>query len=221
MSIVGYCRVSTDKQADGHSLSGQRSVIGEWAKQNDLTVQSIHSEVASGANLSRPVLEEAIEECRTTGARLVVVKLDRLARDVGYICEILKMPRLKVEVIELGGNADPLVVHIFASIAEHQRRYISLRTKEGLREAKRKGVKLGNPNWAGAIKAANEKKSENANQFALGLKPVLNALEHMGHQTLAAKAQMLNQLGHRSRRGFKFQPTTVRNVELRIQEMGC
>jgi len=218
-SAIGYCRVSTNKQGEGHSLDGQAYLLNQWADTNDIDLVDIRQEVASGGDCQRPILLQAVEDCQTTGARLVVVKLDRLARDVGFICELLKTPKLNVDVIELGGNCDPLVVHIFASIAEHQRRYISIRTKEGLRQAKRNGVKLGNPSWQSALTTANKKKTENANGFALRLRPALIAMGHMGHSTYAAKARALNEMGHRTRRGFKFHSATVRNLELRISEM--
>jgi DNA invertase Pin-like site-specific DNA recombinase len=218
-AAIGYTRVSTDKQSDGHSLASQRHMIDTWAHTHGLEIIDIIQEIASGGDCDRPMLNHAITECQKTGAKLLVVKLDRLSRDVEHVCQLMKTPRLTLEVIELGGSCDPMTLQLFAVIAEHQRRYISLRTREGLAQARRNGVTLGNPRWNESLGRARKEKSSKANQFAIRLAPVIKTLDCMGHTTLASKADALNALGHKTRRGCHFQPNTVRNLELRINSM--
>jgi DNA invertase Pin-like site-specific DNA recombinase len=78
------------------------------------------------------------------GCPVLVAKLDRLSRDVAFIASLM-VQRVPFIVAELGANADPFMLHIYAALAEQERRMISTRTKAALGAAKARGVKLGNP----------------------------------------------------------------------------
>jgi DNA invertase Pin-like site-specific DNA recombinase len=71
-----------------------------------------------------------------------VAKLDRLSRDVAFVSGLMaqKVPFISCE---LGTDVDPFMLHLFAALAEKERRLISQRTKEALQAAKERGVKLG------------------------------------------------------------------------------
>jgi DNA invertase Pin-like site-specific DNA recombinase len=73
---------------------------------------------------------------------VVVAKLDRLSRDVHFVSGLMA-ERVPLIVAELGPAIDPFMLHIYAALAEKERRLISERTKAGLAAAKRRGVKLG------------------------------------------------------------------------------
>jgi DNA invertase Pin-like site-specific DNA recombinase len=63
-------------------------------------------------------------------------------------------------VAALGRDVDPFMLHIYAALAEQERRMISQRTKAALAEAKRRGVRLGNPEQAKANRLEAETHAE-------------------------------------------------------------
>ena len=73
----------------------------------------------------------------------MVAKLDRLSRDVEFISGLMAQ-RVPFIVAELGADADPFMLHIYAALAEKERALISARTKDALAAAKARGVRLGN-----------------------------------------------------------------------------
>src|SRR5688572_31786462 len=70
-------------------------------------------------------------------------QLDRLSRDVAFIASLM-VQRVPFIVTALGRNVDPFTLHIYAALAEQERRMISQRTSAGLQAAKARGVVLGN-----------------------------------------------------------------------------
>jgi len=75
---------------------------------------------------------------------VVVAKLDRLSRDVAFVAGLMAQ-RVPFVVAELGRDADPFMLHLYAALAEKERRLISERTKAALSAKKASGIKLGNP----------------------------------------------------------------------------
>jgi DNA invertase Pin-like site-specific DNA recombinase len=59
---------------------------------------------------------------------VLVAKLDRLSRDVAFIAGLMSQ-RVPFIVAELGADADPFMLHIYAALAEKERRLISARTQ--------------------------------------------------------------------------------------------
>ena len=72
---------------------------------------------------------------------VAVAELDRLSRDVAFIAGLMSR-RVPFIVCVLGRNVDPFTLHIYAALAEQERRMISQRTSAGLQAAKQRGVKL-------------------------------------------------------------------------------
>ena len=92
----------------------------------------------------RPKLAAALKQARKQNASICVAKLDRLSRDVHFISGLMAH-RVPFVVAELGAQADPFLLHIYAALAEQERRMISERTRAGLAAARKRGVKLGAP----------------------------------------------------------------------------
>jgi DNA invertase Pin-like site-specific DNA recombinase len=155
-TAVAYYRVSTKRQGrSGLGLEAQRKAVARFAAQEGLEVLSEFTEVETGkgsdALEQRPHLAAAIEKAQRVGAVVMVAKLDRLSRDVHFISGLMKH-RVRFVVTELGVDADPFMLHLYAALAEKERSLIAQRTKDALAAAKARGVKLGSPKGAAHLK---------------------------------------------------------------------
>lgn len=150
MQIVSYLRVSTARQgASGLGLEAQRAAVASFARASGHTNLAEFVEVESGSKVVRPQLIAALAKCRLHRTTLVIAKLDRLARNVAFIANLMDGG---VEFVACDmPHANRLTLHLLAAIAEHEREMISQRTKAALQAAKARGVKLGNPNGAAAL----------------------------------------------------------------------
>jgi DNA invertase Pin-like site-specific DNA recombinase len=116
-------------------------------------------------------------------------------------------------VAELGRDADPFMLHLYAALAEKERRVISERTKAALAARKATGFRLGNPtNIAEAGALGRRIQAEGAQTFAAGLMPVVQAIRDTGATTLRDISFALNQRGIRSPRGRRWYPSSVANL---------
>lgn len=210
-NIVAYFRVSTQKQgASGLGLEGQRACVGEYAKRTGGKILSEFTEVESGKNNSRVKLAEAIAEAKRTGSLLVIAKLDRLARNAGFIFT-LKEAGVNFAACDIP-EANTLTVGIFAVLAQHEAELISSRTKSALAAKKARGEKLGTP--TNLTNAAREKgreaHSRNAanNQNTKTAKGYANLLRE-GGATLRHIADTLNAEGFKTPRGGQFAAVQV------------
>jgi DNA invertase Pin-like site-specific DNA recombinase len=86
-----------------------------------------------------------------------VAKLDRLSRDVAFIAGLMAQ-RVAFIVAEPVADADPFTLHLYAALAEKERRLISERTKAAMAARKAHGARLGNGamqrklrHWAGGL----------------------------------------------------------------------
>lgn len=141
-----------------------------------------------------------------------VAKLDRLSRDVAFSSDLMAR-RVPFIVAELGADADPFMLHLYAALAEKERHLIADRTRAALAARKAQGVKLGNPTnltEAGAKGAASQRNEADA--FAAKVLPIVRAIQAEGATTLRAIAVALNERGVRTARGGEWHNSTVRNL---------
>jgi len=225
MKIVAYHRVSTARQgASGLGLEAQTSAIDEFAKSRGAELVGSFTEVESGKNNQRPELDKALHLAKVTGATLVIAKLDRLSRNAAFL---LALQDSKVKFIAADmPDANELTVGIMALVAQQEREAISKRTKEALAAAKARGVKLGNPNGAAALRRAGKGNKAglkainvNANQHALNLLPVIESLRSEGISSLGAIANALNERGMLTPRGGRWHKSSVKNLLARLEEL--
>lgn len=214
--FVAYYRVSTQKQgAKGLGLDAQRSAVRDYvlAVQGDLVGE--FEEIESGNNSIRPKLHQAIRFAKSKKAMLVIAKLDRLARNVHFISELLESG---VEFVAADlPHANKLTIHIIAAVAEYEREMIGKRTKEALQRAKARGVRLGNPNAASQAKFASMRAVDKANTFAKQVAPFIEAARMQGIVTLSGIAAALNANGIATQRGSRWTATGVSNVLRRLR----
>src|SRR3982751_3320544 len=152
-SAVAYYRVSTQRQGrSGLGLEAQRTAVARFAECEGITLLSEFTEVETGKGADaldrRPQLAAALATARQAKCPVLAAKLDRLSRDVAFIAGLMAQ-RVPFIVAELGADADPFMLHLYAALAEKERRQISERTKSALASRKLLGTKLGNPTSAG------------------------------------------------------------------------
>jgi DNA invertase Pin-like site-specific DNA recombinase len=178
--------VSTQKQGrSGLGLEGHRAAVAAFAKAEGFEVAAEYTEVetAKGADAldRRPQLKAALKAAKKARCQVVVAKLDRLSRDVAFISNLMAQ-RVPFIVTALGRNVDPFTLHIYAALAEQERRMISQRTIAGLAAAKARGVKLGRQEIADANRQAAAARDA-------GLRPVLEGLSHLSSRAAAAEIE--------------------------------
>jgi DNA invertase Pin-like site-specific DNA recombinase len=142
--LVAYYRVSTDKQGEsGLGLESQQSQVAAYASRTGCVVVASYTEIESGRKRNRPELKAAIAHAKRVKGTLVVAKLDRLARNVAFLSNLMDGG---VDFVALDcPDANRLTLHILSAVAEEEARLISTRTKAALSALKARGVKLGKP----------------------------------------------------------------------------
>lgn len=224
LRLVAYERVSTARQgASGLGLEAQRRSIEDFAHSRGAEVLARFTEVESGRNPDRPELGKALHLARLTGATLVIARLDRLSRNAAFLLA-LRDSGVRFLAVDMP-EANDLTVGIMALVAEAEREAISRRTKDALAAAKARGVKLGNPNGAAALRRAGHAGAplraavaRNAENFARDLAPVLADIQAQGYLTLRAMANELNRRGIQTRRNRTWQVSNVRRLIERLAE---
>jgi DNA invertase Pin-like site-specific DNA recombinase len=122
----------------------------------------------------------------------------------------LMAKRVPFIVAELGRDADPFMLHLYAALAEKERQLISERTRAALAAKKAAGARLGNPsNIAQAGNLGRSVQTEAADQFVASIMPVIHAIRGTGATTLEAITQALNQRWIRSARGGQWRASSV------------
>jgi DNA invertase Pin-like site-specific DNA recombinase len=228
---VAYYRVSTQGQGrSGLGLEAQRSLVARFAETEGFLLVSEHTEVETGKGADalerRPVLAEALKIARRARCPILVAKLDRLSRDVHFISGLMsrKVPFI---VVELGRDADPFMLRLYAALAEKERALIAARTKDALGAvnrtierdgawvAKRSGrsiTKLGSPKLAETRARAHAANRAQAEQLAANVLPIVREIQAAGLKTTRAIAEALNARGVRTARGGSWHSSTVGNL---------
>jgi DNA invertase Pin-like site-specific DNA recombinase len=215
---VSYLRVSTDRQGEsGLGLEAQRAAVTNYLNGGSWKLEAEFVEVESGktSDKKRPQLHAALAACKKHKAKLVVAKLDRLARNVHFVTSLMQAG---VDFVACDfPTANKLTIHILAAVAEHESEAISIRTKDALAAAKRRGVKLGGPKLAEATKLGTAKNRENADLFAANTLPVIRQIQKTGATSYRAVAAALTARGIPTARGGVWNAQQVMNVLRRVE----
>ncbi len=148
-TAVLYARVSTRDQTNDNQLIRLRSI----ALSRGYEIVGEFMDVASGADPKRPELGKMLAMAKSGGcSRIMAVRLDRLARSVINLAELvgnLEKWNVGLEIIDQPIDtttpAGRLTYTILAGVAEFERELIRDRTKDGLERAKAEGKTLGRP----------------------------------------------------------------------------
>jgi DNA invertase Pin-like site-specific DNA recombinase len=206
--FLAYFRVSTDKQGiRGLGMAAQETAVTQFLQRHDGVLIASYIEVESGRKVDRPELLAALAHAKKERAVLVIAKLDRLARNVAFISQLLESG---VELVCCDmPQANRLTLHILAAVAEHEREMISQRTKAALAAAKARGVKLGTPN-PNPINARSGRSRKTA-AFMDMMRPIAAVLEGQGHSRRAI-ARLLNERGYKTYAGREWKVQQVSNL---------
>jgi len=214
-TFIAYLRVSTDRQGkSGLGLEAQRkAVLDHVAGKGAIAAEYV--EIESGKNNDRPQLARAMAEAKRIGAVLLIAKLDRLARNVAFIANLLEAG-IEIAAADMP-EANRFLLHIMAAVAEHEARMISDRTRAALAAAKARGTPLG---WAiparieeqrQAARKGAMRNAQRADQHAANVVPIIKQIADRG-ASLRQIAGELNTLGVKTARGGLWHAATVRNA---------
>jgi DNA invertase Pin-like site-specific DNA recombinase len=219
---VAYLRVSTQRQQrSGLGIEAQRATIARFAEIEGFSIigEYVEFETGKGADAldRRPQLAAALAAARTAKCCVLVSKLDRLSRDVAFVSGLMAQ-RVPFIVAELGRDADPFMLHLYAALAEKERRLISERTKAALAVKRSSGAKLGNPsNILTAGLLGRQVQVTAANEFVVRLLPVVEAIRRTGATTLEEISRALHERGVRTPRGARWHVSSVAILLKRAQ----
>jgi len=214
IQYVAYLRVSTQKQGySGLGLEAQRDIIQNFLYDKNPIAEYIEVESGRKTDKGRPKLKEALEICRKTGAKLIVAKLDRLARNVAFLSQLLESD---VDIVFCDfPQANKMVLHILAAISQYEAELVATRTKQALAAKKARGAVLGNPDHllenldsaiAKSVETNKRKAEENPNNKRAAA--MLKVLAKEG-KTLQEMADYLNEQGFTTSKGYKFTRSAV------------
>ena len=219
--FVAYYRVSTDRQgASGLGLQAQRDAIHHYLNGGRWSLIGEFTEIESGTRKrlsKRPMLESAVKLCKRERATLIVAKLDRLARDVQFISELLNS---QVKFICADApEADRTFLQMMSVFAEYEGRRIGERTKAALHQLKKQGKKLGSPTPEIGSAAGTKVLIEQADAYADRVGPVVREIiKKSGASTLRDIASALQHRGVLTPRGnSEWRPSQVSNLLKRVK----
>ena len=227
--VVGYVRVSTERQADeGVSLEAQRAKLRAHCAALDLDLVAIESdEGASAKSLDRPALQRALAMLTEHRAdALLVPKLDRLTRrvvDLGHLIENYfaegRWALVSVaDQIDTRTAAGRMTLFILMTVAQWEREAIGERTADALAHLRAEGVRLGRAGLGWQHAATTDPAS--GRRVLLDVDDERTTIERIqslreAGLSFAAIARMLTTEAHPSKRGGRWLPNTVRRVWLR------
>jgi len=225
--FISYLRVSTDKQGrSGLGMEAQRAAVDSYLNGGKWTLVAEYVETESGRRSNRPQLAKALAHAKAIGATVVFAKLDRLTRNVDLLrslvasdvdlvfCDLPHVPP---------GAMGRFLLTQMASVAELEAGLISERTKAALAAAKARGVKLGNPHGARALKGKQVGNKQavaavkaNAERRAANLQGIIDDLCAQGIKSVRTISAELNARGILTPRGGAWHPTSVVRLVARL-----
>jgi len=187
----------------GLGIEAQKAAVARFAEAQNLTLIAEFTEVETGKGSDalerRPQLAAALAAARSAKCPVVVAKLDRLSRDVAFIAGLM-VQKVPFVVAELGIDADPFMLHLYAALAEKERRLISERTRSALAARKAQGKRLGNRLNIHEAGANGRKKARtSAAAFAANVMPIVRSIQKSGITSLGGIAEVLKQPRHSDR----------------------
>ena len=154
MKVIGYGRVSTDKQAErGVSLEAQAEKIRAMAVVHGTELaEMIVDGGESAKSLNRPGMARLLAMIDAGEVKtFIIAKLDRLTRSVKDLCTLLERFERRgvalvsvAESLDTGSAAGRLVLNIMTAVSQWEREAIGERTRDAMRHKRSNGERVGN-----------------------------------------------------------------------------
>ena len=212
---IAYYRVSTKEQGkSGLGLEAQKQAVNQFTQNCKDCVLAEFTEVETGTSKKhRPQFEQAKQLAMSTGATIIIAKLDRLSRNVHFISGLMES-KVKFKALDMP-EADDTTVQMMAVFAEREAKMISQRTKAALAARKAKGLAWNGKNnlTPEAIAKSQAVRSQKAkdNPNNIQATALICALRRAG-DTFPSIVEQSNNKGFKTSRGKNFQTTTVRRL---------
>jgi DNA invertase Pin-like site-specific DNA recombinase len=223
MKALGYVRVSTENQngSDTYGLETQRAAIAKYCQDNELELVQVFEDPALSGSLEalkRPGLKALLEAVRE-GDKVIVARLDRIARDL-YLSlwiekEIRKAGAELISISEPYRWNDPtqkLLLNIIMSFAEFEKSLITSRLSSGRKTKARQGGYAGGKAPIGYTTERGDKALTVDEDKAGTVKRVFELRDAFPYATLLKIANILNVEGHTTKEGKQFRTTQVRRI---------
>lgn len=199
-------------------MDAQRKAVMDYLNGGKWKLVAEFTEVESGKLSDRPQLAQAQALCRVHCATLIVAKLDRLARNVRFLAQLME-DGVEFVCCDMP-SANRLTIHVLAAVAEAEAEAISQRTKAALEAAKARGVALGGHREGGlpADKAREGRAlgrkvlEKQAAKRRKDLTPIIEDIKASGITTVRGIAGELNRRGIPTMRGKHWSATQVFRV---------
>lgn len=221
-AIVGYVRVSTDRQGTaGISLDLQRAAIREYAHHTGLPLIEIFEDVAFGVGAksfpSRLGLQRALEACREFDAVLVVWDWSRLSRHAGSektVKDLLPGPDRVVSLFEEETLSEAAKNSRLAH-AEEQRNEISRRTKRAMNQRKYDGAVFGNPKMRSVQKSGTKVAKERSDAI---IREIIDFLKMVLDESTVTRQQVVEHLNMKGVRTLHGSPMDITRVTIPLRK---
>lgn len=216
--FILYYRVSTKKQGkSGLGLDAQKTIMFNYLKKfSEKEIVGQFQDIESGKNDKRPELLAAIEVAKQEDARLLIATLDRLSRNLSFIAMLMDN-QIKFTACDIP-EANELTIHIFAALAQYERKRIAERTKNAIAEKIKRGEKMGDSsnfsNYGRHLGGLEQRKIAQDNEQNIKAYQTVKAAERQTLGiTLIQLAKFLNDIPLRTRTGAKWSPRSVKNLK--------
>lgn len=220
VKFISYVRVSTTGQhQSGLGEAAQRLAVSNYVRSRGGELISEVQETLSGRKgvASRPGLARALAMCKTSGAAMVIGKLDRLARDVRHFLALIDDSGVDIRFADMpdicpGTDEGRMILVSLANFAEFEGRRIGTRTRAALAVAKAKGTKLG---VAGAVnlRPTIEARQKSADDFAVRMSPLFTDFNARGLSQRAMVIELNSRKYPAPRGGCWSQPQVQRLLQ--------
>lgn len=218
-NAIGYIRVSTEAQAgdDKYGLEAQKEKILVYANENGYNIVEWFCDEKSGASDERPELNKILFDEGITNPpfeAVIAFKSDRVARDTKlyfyylYVLEKRNIKLLSTQEVFPEGDFANIYRALMLFVAEQERKNIAIRTGNGRR------VKAAAGGYSGGRAPYGYKAEGGRLVINESERPIVEFVfaEHRKGTPMLTIADKLNDLGYRTRKGTKFQNTSVRSI---------